>query len=417
MLRKTFLLVRLICLSLVALCLLGIAKPMMGQDIQTKKSPSTAPAELGQKLSGDIEEVLWWLPEETEGVLVSKGKVPVDAKSIPDPNDTSLKPQIISTAGRDKSTPPPEPNLPKLEYQELVAGSCTSPLEGYYPIFPIPFYNQILKTFYTPDKTTLFVTAVWWEKDETRVTCEIVLFKKDIAKQLVDRLARLPSKTKTIRGVRVLEIDLHHGIPKDGNPIPFDLNDLGPTRPKLRYLAAPRPNVYIATTSPGLMEVFIDRMRHRGSRRALAADLPEWQYVDTSAMAWGLRHYRPETAKKDPLSMLKWDPNAQGLVLFGGNKPQQFIGLRYVSSSEDADKRFLQMQADWFHMKDPGKMPPMRRIGPKCVESRTRINVPLKESMKEPLKTLSTENTLLSMQFRYLPWLGFSCPRLAIRSE
>ena len=115
--------------------------------------------------------------------------------------------------------------------------------------------------------------------------------------------------------------------------------------------------------------------------------------------------------------MLKRDPDAQGLVFFGGNEPSPFLALRYVSKSEDAGKRFVQMQADWFHVKDTSRMAPMNQIAADCVESRTRINVPPAELDGKPLTTLSEEMTGLCMGVMYLPWLGFSCPKVAMENQ
>ena len=41
--------------------------------------------------------------------------------------------------------------------------------------------------------------------------------------------------------------------------------------------------------------------------------------------------------------MLKYDPEARGLVFFCGNNPSPFIALRYMSKSVDAEKRFVAM--------------------------------------------------------------------------
>ena len=121
--------------------------------------------------------------------------------------------------------------------------------------------------------------------------------------------------------------------------------------------------------------------------------------------------------------MLKWDPNAEGLVFFGGNKPPPFLALRYLSNTEDAGSRFLRMQRDWLKRfpirdEDSTNLAAWERISPGCLESRTRINVLPQEVQGKPLCNLSVDATFFfCMDSMYLPWLGFSCPKIALRTE
>jgi hypothetical protein len=224
---------------------------------------------------------------------------------------------------------------------------------------------------------------------------------------------------RKIAGTRVLEIDLNRerSAHSEGQPVPFDLNDLGGRRADVRLFAAPRPNVYVAATSGELMRVVIQRMKRRGLKRALPPSLPEWQYLDTSLPAWGLRHYRRETIQEDDLTMAKWDDEAIGLVFFGGSQPAPYVALRYLSTHEDAGDRFRQMQAHWLRIGDKARIASMRQVGKNCVEIRTRIYVPRAELANARLETISEGSTGLCMHLMYLPWLGLSSPRLALTAE
>ena len=406
----------LIQLPVAVLWTLGVVQRVVGQDEGTISSPVGARVVKHCELPKNIEQVLWWVPEETEAVLVSTGNVCVRERRVWPP--PGAPPTLPSGTPSPPTVVLPE-LLPDFEYQDIVAHSCIAPLAGGNPkLIPTDTEGKMIWSFYGRKTADLFVKAVWWNKDATRELCDVVVFRDDTGSRIIEALAAFPNTPRDVRGVRVLEVDLNHGLYGEKNrPIPFDLNELGPVRPKRRYLAAPRPNVYVNTTSVALMEIIIQRMKHKGKNRALPPDLPMWSYLDPTATAWGIRRYGRATADKDRLSMLKWDPKAQGLVFFCRSDPVQYIGLRYVSSNEDAGSRLLRMQAKWLHVPDPSSLPETRRISPNCVETRTRINVSPPEMDKRPWRTLSPEYTGISLHFAYLPWLGFSCPRVAIKGE
>ena len=122
--------------------------------------------------------------------------------------------------------------------------------------------------------------------------------------------------------------------------------------------------------------------------------------------------------------MLRRDPNAKGLVFFGGNKPSPFLCLRYVSKSEDAGSRFLRLKADYFNIKNPGTLRQMQRINTDCVEDRLRINANLSEvqarrSEEEQWTTdaWTAATTFHWTYFAYFPFLGFDWPDIPLKSQ
>jgi len=417
----------LLRLPAAVLCVLSMAHYAAGQQ-DPATPPRTAVGTAGTgKLPADIEQVLWWLPEQTESFLVSRGSLPIFEEPQVEVQTSTWKKIPTGEQEEDPDEPIAESAVEDEDssdglsdkYEDLIPLHCITPF-GWCGtlIFQDDSSHKIVNSFYGHGSAELFAKAAWWEKDVSRQTCEFVLFRDNTAARIVNTLAKYPSKRRNIAGVCVIEMDMHHGYHNKSMPgIPLDFNMLGPLKPKLRYLAAPRPNVYVTATSHELMKVILQRMKQRSAKRALPADLPGGRYIDPSAPAWGLRHYRPETAKKDPLSMLKWDPNAKGLIFFGGNKPSPFLGLRYVSDSADAGNRFLRMPAHWYHLKDSSRMAPMQRISANCVENRTRIHVPREDLDEMLLKTISEEQTFMCMYIEYLPWLGFSYPKIPFKSE
>jgi hypothetical protein len=276
------------------------------------------------KLDEDLEQVLWWLPDETESIVVSRGNVPT--------RKLLAMPQTLQARAIPKGDPPPEHKYQpeKQDYQELVAESCIGLLAYYWPLFPDGEQDKLINAHFAAKTANLFVKAVWWRNDAKKEIVEIVVFRDETAGRLLASLAAFPHIRKDTDGVGVLEVDLTHKEP--GYPA------------NRRWLASPQRNVFVTTTCPELMKLLIERMKQRGGHRAFPPEIPEWQHVDLSAPAWGIRHFRPGV--NDRLSMLRWDRNAKGLVFFGRNGPASSLVLRYVSASHDAGNRILQMQLE-----------------------------------------------------------------------
>ncbi len=399
----------------VALCVLGKAQFSLGQEANSTSPPPHSASPRPTKLPDDVAQVLWWLPEETEAVVVSKGNVPIKELQ-------SFSP--LKAGSAPTWTPPPayQYSTYEYEYQDLVAMNCVEPLVSETGLCHGDLHGKMLKSLYGPKTASLFVKAAWWEKDQTRASCDIVVFRDDMAARIVKSFAALRNvpRPRNFDGVRVLEVDLNSNFTLEES---YHLSERQ-LRPDWRFLAAPRPNVYVATTNRQLMRVIIARMKRRGKNRALPADLPEWQHVDPTLPAWGVRHYHPAIADKDLTSMLRRDPNAQGLVFFGSNKPSPFLCLRYVSKSEDAGNRFLRLKADCFNIKDYSKLNPMQRINTDCVEDRLRINANLSEvqakrSGQEQWTTeaWTAETTFYWINMRFFPFLGFAWQNIPLKSQ
>jgi hypothetical protein len=388
-------------LFVAALCVLGMAQFAVGQEAHSTSPPTAAVSVQPGKLPDDVEQVLWWLPEETETVVVSKGNVPImELHTATPPTSKPSEPTLVVAPGYEWYNYPTY----EYEYQDLVAMNCIEPLVSPTGLYPDNLQGKMLKSFYGPKTASLFVKAVWWDKDKTRENCDIVVFRDDMAARIVNALAAFRNVPRDFEGMRVLEVNSTTDASREANERYWG-RPFGDDR---RYVAAPRPNVYVAATSSALMKVILERMKRRGANRALPADLPEWQQFDLAVPAWGVRHYRPAIAGKDITSMLKHDPNAKGLVFFGGNKPSPFIGLRYVSNSEDAGGRFLRMKADWFYIKDASMMVPMQCINADCVESRMRINVSVAEAERDKdNRSIVANDSFWWIGKMYLPLLGF----------
>lgn len=376
----------------------------------------------------DVDRLLWWLPAETESVVVSAGYMPLQEpvrvqrpQGVPNVLPQGEGPVEGATFEIPKGAKLEDFDsyvypATKYDYQDLIPLQCQTPLRFTKPLEHGNVAVKLLLTIFGPNTARLFASAVWWRGDATRETCDIIVFNDGMAEQMIRSLSALPFAAHSVDGVRALEVPLDFDLPEMIGLSRLQVADLNSHDAGLagkRWLAAPHPSVYVAATSKEFLQAIIGRMRERGARRALPPELPEWQQLDTSLPAWGLRHYRRATADKDKMSMLNWDPNATGLVFFGGAQPSPHLALRYISASPDAGRRFFEMQKFWlarfpFRKREIEGIAPFAAIGPNCVESRTRINVPTAEIDRKPLRNLAEESTFsYSMPLMFLPWLGF----------
>lgn len=152
-------------LFVAALCVLGVTQIALGQNAGSTSRPTPAVSVQPGKLPDDIEQVLWWLPEETEAIVVSKGNVPIKELQ-------SFSPFKDGPTQKVYMYPTDE-----YEYQDLVAMNCIEPLVSETGLCRGDLHGKMLKSLYGPKTASLFVKAAWWEKDQTRASCDIVAEK------------------------------------------------------------------------------------------------------------------------------------------------------------------------------------------------------------------------------------------------
>ena len=111
-------------------------------------------------------------------------------------------------------------------------------------------------------------------------------------------------------------------------------------------LSQPRPGLVILATHEGYLEDTLKRMGGSSKKRALPADLPEWKLVDVKAAIWAIRHYRKDSADNDPTSPLSStglakdhnDNAAVGFVFWYNPEAGKTMQARYLSGSNTADE-------------------------------------------------------------------------------
>jgi hypothetical protein len=159
--------------------------------------------------------------------------------------------------------------------------------------------------------------------------CHIVLFQNELGPAgdaLLASLASEGARERTLAGHRVMEREEQW---EDD---------------QWRILVAhPRPSVLLIGTHEGYLRDVLERMDRPGSSRALPPHLPEWGYLDPGARLWAVRHHDAADAPNDPSSPLNerqmmardaTDPGAVGLV-FGYHPDRRLLKVTYLTRASD----------------------------------------------------------------------------------
>ena len=165
------------------------------------------------------------------------------------------------------------------------------------------------------------------------------------------------------------------------------------------FLVSPQPDVLLCATDEGFLRTVLDRMRRRGKRRALPEHLSEWKYVDAAARFWAVRHYDRRNAPHDPSSPVTGGPaagnvpdkQAVGLVVTYDPRRSRRALVRYLSANRNA----VRIAAKLWDQSSGGLKPQIRRGAPGVVEISVADN--------------SGSRSLYMFQFVLMAALGHGC--------
>jgi hypothetical protein len=132
------------------------------------------------------------------------------------------------------------------------------------------------------------------------------------------------------------------------------------------YVTIPRPDVLVVATDRAYLGELLRRRGARAEPRAFASELPEWEWVDTGAPFWALRHYRrtadTSAAPLDPRSA-GLDATAAGVAAYA--KPDgRTIVTHYLSRAANADEIVRRL----LHHPGDGIEPIDRRVSTDAIE-------------------------------------------------
>ncbi|HWN99934.1 MAG TPA: hypothetical protein VNS63_11765 [Blastocatellia bacterium] len=290
---------------------------------QTTQAPRTKSGELTRDHAfslDSIDDVLWWLPEDTQTVSVVRGPF---------------------KAGAPISEPPED--MPAIEQLDLTLRMA--PLEIFYTIKKGRFYKNLV------GRNVLFgVKGSRRFRPPTGLGemlfegCDIVILESSLGPTrdaLLKQMASQAKQVQTIAGQQVVLFE--ETLESDTWKV---------------FICVPAPDVLLCATNRGFLTQVLNRMHQRGQKRALPESLPEWKHVDTAARFWAVRHYDKGDAKDDPSSPLSgnqdaanWpDTEAVGIVFDFDPSRSKTATVKYLSGNKDALKVFAseQSQVDGF---------------------------------------------------------------------
>jgi len=109
------------------------------------------------------------------------------------------------------------------------------------------------------------------------------------------------------------------------------------------FVAFARPNVVIIASDDAYLRTVLIRMNRPSGSRSLPDALPEWKYVKTDSPAWGVRHYQKSQAGLDPTSPFAGqaaanapDAGAVGVAFRFDAAARRSASVTYLSASANA---------------------------------------------------------------------------------
>lgn len=258
---------------------------------------------------GSINEVLWWLPEDTETVSVARG--PFKAPTISEPPA--------------KITPS--------EYLDLALRASHAGLLG--NVRDGRFYKSIVgrtvKFCVEGSRKFREPTSLGGMRYEG---CDITVFESGVVPSRSARINEMTpraNRIQTIAGQRVMMFE---------EKLEDDVWKI--------YVAFPASNVLLCATDENFLTQVLNRMQHKEDKRALPEDLPEWKQVNTDARFWAVRHYDRTDTLRDPSTPVSGNPRpaswadtqAIGIVLDFDPVKSKLVTVKYLSENKDALKLF-----------------------------------------------------------------------------
>jgi hypothetical protein len=270
-----------------------------------------------RQLQPTLDEVLSWLPGDTETIIAANGPFPVpdfDASSA----DKSLQRELTlrELALRTK--------MFALGLYALKNGGLKSFLHGYTVAIAV----EGSRSFRPPAD----LGEMLYEGCAIVVLNNITLDADSFMKSAVNTAKRF----EQFEGAPIAVFEEAHE------------NDIWTT-----FVGFPRNNVVLVATDGAYLRTVLARMRGIGGPRALPATLPEWKYVDTRKPAWGVRHYQRREVTLDPTSPYQGkaaanipDNDAVGVAFWFEPVGRRLARVIYLSANSGA-RQILQDHFDF----------------------------------------------------------------------
>lgn len=238
------------------------AKQLFEQMVGKQSSTQTSKVDekqLPQRTSEGWEKSLYWLPEDTELVVVNHPtSVPAAKKQ------TSLARGIMT----------PE----ELRQMQFILKSKNNWQENdkLFLNSKVAFALHAARRFEYPKGLGAGSSD----------SADILVFEdasKSLSKLAMKNIRPFQTSAQTIEGTNVLAFD--------SMPFTFGRFSVGPNPQLAQFVCSPIEGVIISTNKIDFLREILSRLSEAPSERAIPANLPEWKQVDVTASSWGIRHY------------------------------------------------------------------------------------------------------------------------------
>jgi hypothetical protein len=297
-----------VSMTLLILTVNVVCQPLIRSQQRRASTEPVGAVKESKSSPASVQEILWWLPEDTETISVVRGPFKVVAPAEP------------------------SEDMSATDFVELALHQA--PL-GYLGIikdgaFLKHFIGRTVSLCVDGSRRFRAPTSLGGMRFEG---CSIIMLEQDLPERtaLLNQMASRAKVFHNIEGHRIAEFE--EKLEED----------------TWRFLVAmPAPNVLLCATNQDFLAQVLNRMTHRGARRGLPETLPEWKHINTEARFWAVRHYDAGEAKNDPSSPLSgeeaaanWpDTQAIGIVFDFDPARSKVATVRYLSRNEKGLKSF-----------------------------------------------------------------------------
>lgn len=257
----------------------------------------------GHSTSSDtLEDILWWLPENTETIIVAKGPFTIIDSDTNESNDLKHALEQVSYG----------------PLSIIQQGKLLKPILGQTLLFSV----EGSRKFRPPAD----LGSMKYEG------CHVLVFGQDFAGARNSFIKVLETQAKEVQKIA------GHQVMVFEQKLERELWKI--------FVVSPKPDVVLCATDQSFLSDVLNRMESRGKSRALPESLPEWKQVETTARFWAVRHYDKENATRDTTSPLLGkqaaanapDKQAIGITLTYNPNGNNEAKIKYLSANAEAAK-------------------------------------------------------------------------------
>jgi hypothetical protein len=269
------------------------------------------------KLPKPVDDVLWWLPEDTETLMVAQGPIALGAQ---------IREIDVDALGLART----------IQLMTLAIGDdhVTPELEKTVWSRPIALAVQGSRRFRVPNGFGMM-------RYEGAL---ILVFQDDLGangKALEQSLRKQATKTEVLSGVPVATFD--GKMVRTEWDVFYDLpGEKAEGEPQPLYVALPCKNTIICASDRDYLTSVLTRMARRAETRAFPASRPEWRHLDPTARTWAIRCFDVKEAPRDGTSRSRGkkaagspDNEATGLVFWVDPANRNNAKIKYLSANKN----------------------------------------------------------------------------------